>query len=445
LLISGIIKSRDKIISIMAKIKTIHAREILDSRGNPTLEVEVGLTNGVSGKASVPSGASVGKYEAVELRDNDPKRYQGKGVLIACQNVNKTIAEALKGKNIDQQKIDELLIRLDGTENKSKLGANAILGVSLACVRARAKEQRLSLYKSIAKTYKIQNIHPASRGGRGKKYKIPFPMFNIINGGKHAENNLDIQEFMIVPQQKSFKENLRVGAEIFQSLKKVLQTKNLDIRTADEGGYGPDLESNTQAIDLILEATKLAGYEPGKDIYLALDVAANTLYNPKEDAYLLKLEKTSLTRERLISLYQEWVKRYPIISIEDPFSEDDWEGWKQLSPKLKVKNSKLLVVGDDLTVTSAKRLEKAIERKAANAIIIKPNQIGTLTETIGCIKQARQNSWKVIISHRSGETCDSFISDLAMAVGADYIKAGGPSRGERVVKYNRLLEIEEKL
>lgn len=418
-----------------SKIKTVHAREILDSRGNPTLEVKVGLTSGVFGKASVPSGASVGKYEAVELRDNDPKRYQGKGVLKACQNVNGTIAKVLKGKNADQQKIDELLIRLDGTENKSKFGANAILGVSLACVRAGAREKNLPLYKYITKTYKIQDT----------RYKIPVPMFNIMEGGKHAPNNLDIQEFLVVPQQKSFKENLRIGTEIFHNLAKVLQTKNLDIRTADEGGYGPDLESNTQAIDLILEATKLAGYEPGKNIYLALDVAANTLYDTKEDAYVLKLEKATLSRERFISLYQEWVKRYPIISIEDPFAEDDWEGWKQLSSKFKVQNSKLLVVGDDLTVTNVKRLEKAAREEAANAIVIKPNQIGTLTETIESILLAQQNSWKVIISHRSGETCDSFISDLAAAVGADYIKAGAPSRGERVAKYNRLLEIEEEV
>ncbi len=413
---------------MLTKIKTIHAREILDSRGNPTLEVEVELTGGISGKASVPSGASVGKYEAVELRDNDPKRYQGKGVLKACQNVNETITKALKGKDCDQQRIDELMIKLDGTPNKSKLGANATLGVSLACARAAAQEKKLPLYKYIAKIY---NLQPAN-------YKLPVPMFNVMEGGKHAENNLDIQEFMIVPQQKSFKENLRVGVKIFQSLKKTLRVKNLDIRTADEGGYGPNLESNAQAMDLILEAARLAGYEPGKDIFLALDVAANTLYDVKEDAYVLKLEKATLSRERFASLYQEWIKKYPIISLEDPFAEDDWKGWTQL-------DSKILVVGDDLTVTNIKRLEKAIKEEATNAIIIKPNQIGTLTETIKCIKRAQQNSWKVIISHRSGETCDSFISDLAVAIGADYIKAGGPSGGERMAKYNRLLEIEEEL
>ncbi len=418
-----------------SKIKTVHAHEILDSRGNPTLEVRIELTSGTVGRASVPSGASVGKYEAFELRDKDIKRYLGKGVLKACQNVNGTIAKVLKGKEYNQQKIDKLLIRLDGTENKSKLGANAILGVSLACARAAAQEKQLPLYKYITKTYKIQDT----------RYKMPVPMFNIINGGKHAPNNLDIQEFLVVPQEKSLKENLRIGTEIFHNLAKVLQTKNLDTRIADEGGYGPTLETNTQALELILEAIKLAGYKPGLDVNLALDIAANTLYDAKEDTYLLKLEKTALSQERLISLYQEWIKRYPIISIEDGLSEDGWEGWGQLNSKLQITNSKLMVVADDLTATNIKRLEKAIEEKAANTIVIKPNQVGTLTETIESILLAQQNSWKVIISHRSGETCDSFISDLAAAVGADYIKAGAPSRGERVAKYNRLLEIEEEI
>jgi len=337
-----------------SKIKTVHAHEILDSRGNPTLEVRIELTSGTVGRASVPSGASVGKYEAFELRDKDIKRYLGKGVLKACQNVNGTIAKVLKGKEYNQQKIDKLLIRLDGTENKSKLGANAILGVSLACARAAAQEKQLPLYKYITKTYKIQDT----------RYKMPVPMFNIINGGKHAPNNLDIQEFLVVPQEKSLKENLRIGTEIFHNLAKVLQTKNLDTRIADEG---------------------------------------------------------------------------------DGLSEDGWEGWGQLNSKLQITNSKLMVVADDLTATNIKRLEKAIEEKAANTIVIKPNQVGTLTETIESILLAQQNSWKVIISHRSGETCDSFISDLAAAVGADYIKAGAPSRGERVAKYNRLLEIEEEI
>jgi len=418
-----------------SKIKTVHAREILDSRGNPTLEVRVELTSGTVGRASVPSGSSVGKYEAFELRDRDVKRYLGKGALIACQNVNGTIAKVLKSKEYNQQKIDKLLIRLDGTENKSKLGANAILGVSLACARAAAQESKLPLYKYISKIYNLKS----------KIQNLPVPMFNIINGGKHAPNNLDIQEFLVVPQEKSFKENLRIGTEIFHNLVKVLQAKNLDTRIADEGGYGPTLETNTQALELILEAVKVAGYKPGLDVNLALDIAANTLYDAKEDTYLLKLEKTALSQERLISLYQEWIKRYPIISIEDGLSEDDWEGWTRLNVKCQMSNVKCLVVADDLTVTNVKRLEKAIKEKAANAIVIKPNQVGTLTETIECILLAGQNSWKVIISHRSGETCDSFISDLAVAVGADYIKAGAPSRGERVAKYNRLLEIEEEV
>lgn len=427
------------------KIKNIYAREILDSRGNPTVEVSVQLIGGTKAKAAVPSGASTGAQEAVELRDKDLKRYGGKGVLSACQNVNEKISKALKGKNVTQQKkIDEIMIELDGTENKSRLGANAILGVSLACARAAAKEKKLPLYKYIAKTFYQKATR--RRVAFVDNFRLPTPMFNIINGAKHADNNLDFQEFMIVPQgEKNFSQKVQMGAEIFHNLEKILQSKNLGTNVANEGGFAPNVETNAQAFEFILEAIKKSGNEPEKDIKFAIDAGANSFFNKKENQYVLKADGASLSPERLISLYAEWARKYPLFSVEDGLYEDDWENWKALSGKLKVISNKFLVVGDDLTVTNVKRIKKAIEKNCANAIIIKPNQIGTLTETIEAVKLTQKAKWKIIISHRSGETCDAFISDLSVAVGADYIKAGSLSRSERLAKYNRLMEIEEEV
>ncbi len=433
------------------KIKNIHAREILDSRGNPTVEAEVQLIGGVRERAAVPSGASTGSYETLELRDNDPKRYDGKGVLKVCRNIDEKISKVLKGCNVTQQKkIDQIMIELDGTENKSFLGGNAILAVSLACARAAAKEKKLPLYKYISEKFKIPARNGSAvgdAGGQNSEFRIPIPMFNIFNGGKHADNNLDFQEFMIIPQNGKilFKQKVQIGAEIFHSLKKVLLSKNLDTDVANEGGFAPDVETNNQAFEMILEAVKKAGYEAEKDVKFALDAGATTFYDKKENQYILKGEGVSLSPERLISLYVEWAGKYPMFSIEDGLYEDDWKGWKRLNNKLKVINNKLLIVGDDLTVTNIKRIKRAISQNCANAVIIKPNQIGTLTETIEAIKIAKEADWKIIISHRSGETCDAFISDLAVGVGADYIKAGSLSRSERTAKYNRLMEIEEEI
>ena len=418
------------------KIKKIQAREILDSRGNPTVEVEIVSDNKIKAKASVASGASTGEFEAIELRDGDKTRYNRKGVLNACANVNKKIDKALKGQNItNQKKIDQIMLELDGTENKSNLGANAILSVSLACARAAAKASNKSLYKYLAKSfqYPISNI------------QYPVPMFNILNGGKHADSGLSIQEFMIVPSGvKTAKEQIRAGSEIFHCLKDILLSRGYSTGVGDEGGFAPKLESHTEAFDLILAAVKKAGYQAGKEIFLAIDAAANSFFLPQENKYLLKPEGISLDRDRLIALYLEWAKKYPLISIEDGLNENDWEGWRTLSRKfikLKVHKVGIMIVADDLTVTNAERLGKAVKNKCANAIIIKPNQIGTLTETMECVKTAQKASWKIIVSHRSGETCDDFIADLAVAAGADYLKAGSLSRGERLAKYNRLMYI----
>ncbi len=425
------------------KIKKIYAREILDSRGDPTIEVKAELADGLIGKAKVPSGASTGSYEAMELRDNDPKRYGGKGVLTACDNVNSIIAPALKGKNVSkQQEIDKLMIALDGTPNKAKLGANAILGVSLACAAAAAKAKKNPLYKYIAKTYGFSFFET-----QFSNYKLPTPMFNVFNGGKHADTNLDFQELMILPVKNaiSFKERVRIGAEIFHQLGKVLTANNLDTDVGNEGGYSPDISSPKQAAELIVEAVAQAGYELGRDVGLGMDVGSSTLFDSKENLYVLKGAGVALTPERLISLYIEWINKYKFISIEDGLNEDDWVGWKSMKEKLSEIDKNFMVIGDDLTVTNEKRIKKAIEDDCANAIIIKLNQIGTLTETIEVVKTAQRAGWKIIVSHRSGETCDSFIADLAVAVGADFIKAGSLSRGERLAKYNRLMEIEEEL
>lgn len=419
------------------KIKNITAREILDSRGDPTLEVKVELFGKIEAAASVPSGASTGHTEALELRDNDPKRYGGKGVLKACENANKIIAKSLKGKDAaDQQKIDKAMIELDGTENKSKLGANAILAVSLACARAAAKAERMLLHKYISTIY---NLKPAI-------HSLPTPMFNVFNGGSHADTNLDIQEIIIMPlADVSFSEKVRYGAEVFHELKNVLIGHNLDTDVGNEGGYAPDIQSTTMAFDLIIEAVKKAGYEPGRDIALAIDAGANTFYDSKENHYVFKADKISLPAERLVSLYAEWITKYPLISIEDPLNENDWEGWQNAHRRLKTIKGGLMIVADDLTATNPARTERAIKTAAGNAIIIKPNQIGTLTEAVETAKIAQNAGWKIIVSHRSGETCDSFISDLAVAVGADFIKAGSLSRSERLAKYNRLMEIESEI
>lgn len=420
-----------------AKIKNIIAREILDSRGNPTIEVKVELIGKIVAIAGVPSGASTGGSEALELRDGDLKRYGGKGVLNAVKNINEIIAKALKGKDVTrQQEIDEKMINLDGTANKTNLGANAILGVSLACARAGAIASKLPLYEYIAKTYSLPATH----------YSLPTPMFNIFNGGSHADTNLDIQEIMIIPQsENSFAEKIRCGAEIFHELKNVLTQHNLDTDIGNEGGYAPDIKSTTFAFDLVLEAIKRAGYNIGKDVSLGIDAGANSFYNVKENHYVLKADGVSLTSERLVSLYIEWIGKYNLISVEDPLNEKDWIEWRKAFIRLKTAKGGTMVVTDDLTVTNIKLLEKAIKDAVGNTIIIKLNQIGTLSETIEAVKMARSAGWKIIVSHRSGETCDSFIADLAVAVGSDFIKAGSLSRGERLAKYNRLMEIEGEL
>ncbi len=422
---------------MIAKIKNIVARQILDSRGDPTIEVKVELTGKISAKAAVPSGASTGKTEAIELRDGDETKYGGKGVLKACENVNKIIAEAIKGMDVfRQEEIDKKMIELDGTENKARLGANAILAVSLACARAAAKAAKVPLYEYIAKAYSFSSAN----------YSLPTPMFNVFNGGSHADTNLDIQEIMLIPiADIPFYEKVRYGAEVFHELKNVLTQHNLDTDVGNEGGYAPDIQSTIMAFDLIMESIKRKGYVPGQDIALGIDAGANSFYDEKEDQYVFKAEKISLSGERLISLYLEWIGKYPLISVEDPLNETDWQGWQNGYRRLKTAKGDLMVITDDLTVTNPTRTERAIKESAGNAIIIKLNQVGTLTETIETVKIARAAGWKIIVSHRSGETCDDFIADLAVAVSADFIKAGSLSRSERLAKYNRLIEIEEEL
>ncbi|MCK4591946.1 phosphopyruvate hydratase [Candidatus Parcubacteria bacterium] len=421
----------------MNKIKKIKAREILDSRGNPTVEVEVVLENKIKAVAAVPSGASTGEFEALELRDGDKSRYSGKGVLKACENVNKEIAKALKGQPVTaQKKIDKIMLDLDGTENKSNLGANAILGVSLACARVGAAVTNKPLYKYIAKTYQLPITN----------YQLPIPMFNILNGGKHVDSGLSIQEFMIVPKGiKTTKEKIRAGSEIFHNLKSILSANGYSTGVGDEGGFAPKLDSHAQTFDLISSAVKKSNYELRKDVFIAIDAATNSFFSLDDNKYILKPENISLDYQRLIALYLEWIKKYPLFSIEDGLNEEDWNEWKEMKKKLIAENSNLMIVADDLTVTNTKRLQKAIDNDCANAIIIKLNQIGTLSKTIECVKMAQKAKWKIIVSHRSGETCDDFITDLAVAVGADFLKAGSLSRGERLAKYNRLMEIENEL
>ena len=414
----------------MSEIIDIHAREILDSRGNPTVEVDVNLATGAFGRAAVPSGASTGEHEAVELRDNDANRYLGKGVQQAVENVNTAIAEALVGEDVfAQNDIDTAMCELDGTENKSRLGANAILGVSLAVAKAAADEVAQPLYRYI--------------GGANAK-ELPLPMMNILNGGSHADNNVDIQEFMIMPAgAKSFAEALRMGAEIFHSLKAVLQARNCNTAVGDEGGFAPDLGSNEEAIAVIIEAIEGASYVPGDDVLLALDAASSEFYNRDTGTYELKAEaQPTKSPAEMVAFYTELCEKYPIVSIEDGMDENDWEGWKQLT---EVIGDKVQLVGDDLFVTNTARLQQGIDGEIGNSILIKVNQIGTLTETLDAIELARRFNYTAVVSHRSGETEDTTISDLVVATNAGQIKTGSLSRTDRVCKYNQLLRIEEDL
>lgn len=406
------------------KIINVLGREILDSRGNPTVEAEVTLENGITTTASVPSGASTGSREALELRDNDKTRYLGKGVLKAVNNINTIIKDNLINKELEQVTIDKLLIELDGTENKSKLGANATLAVSLACFKASSMLENKELYAYLS----------------SGKVSIPIPMINIINGGAHADNNIDIQEFMIVPLVKTIKERVRVSSEVFHTLKEILKAQKLNTAVGDEGGFAPNLEYNTLALDLIMEAIIKAGYTPGKDICIALDIAASELYNKESKKY--HIDKRELSSDELIKYYVTLVNKYPIISIEDPFEENDFESLAVLT---KLIGEKVMIVGDDYFVTNRKYLEEGAKIKAGNAILLKANQIGTVTEMIKTILLARKLNYKMIISHRSGETEDTFIADFAVGLSLPFIKTGSMSRGERIAKYNRLIRIEEKL
>ena len=408
-------------------IYKIIAREILDSRGNPTIEVDVTLSDGSLGRAAVPSGASTGEHEAVELRDNDTLRYLGKGVKKAVKIVNTTIANEIIGLDaLNQKNIDEAMISLDGTSNKSKLGANSMLGISIAVAKSASNSKKMPFYEYI---------------NQNKTYTMPIPMMNIINGGSHADNNVDFQEFMVFPiGAKSFSNALQMGTEIFHQLKKVLKNKNLSTSVGDEGGFAPNLKSNNEAIEVILKAIDNAGYKAGKDVYIALDVAASELFD--KDKYIIKSENRSLSSDQMISYYQNIIETYPIISIEDGLDENDWGGWSLMNETL---GDKVQIVGDDLTVTNINRLQKAIDLKAMNAILIKLNQIGTLTETLDAIALAKKADFGAIISHRSGETEDTTIADLAVASGVGQIKTGSASRTDRICKYNQLLRIEQNL
>ncbi len=416
----------------MSEIELVHGRQILDSRGNPTVEVEVELSSGSVGRAAVPSGASTGVHEAVELRDGDKSYYMGKSVLKAVVNVNDVIAPEVTGFDaLYQRDLDKAMIDLDGTPNKGKLGANAILGVSLAAARAQADEAGMPLYRYI---------------GGVNAHVLPVPMMNILNGGKHADNNADIQEFMIVPAgAETFSGALRMGTEIFHSLKALLKSKKLNTAVGDEGGFAPNLESNEKAIELIVEAIGKAGYKPGKDVFIALDVAASEFFDTKEHPGKYALTKSTgeeFDSDGLIALYESWCDKYPVISIEDGLAEDDWDGWKKLTDRL---GGRIQLVGDDLFVTNPARLAQGIEKGVANSILIKVNQIGTLTETLDAIELAKRNGYTAVVSHRSGETEDTTIADIVVAMNAGQIKTGSASRTDRICKYNQLLRIEEEL
>lgn len=414
----------------MSLIEDIKARQILDSRGNPTVEVDVITQNGIIGRAAVPSGASTGKHEAVELRDDDKSKYLGKGVLQAVQNVNTTIADELVGFSVfEQSLLDKIMIEIDGTPNKAKLGANAILGVSLAVAKAAAKEAGQSLYRYV---------------GGVNANTLPVPMMNILNGGSHADNSIDFQEFMVMPVgAPSFSEALRWGAEVFHHLKSVLKKKGLSTNVGDEGGFAPNIGSNQEAIEVVLQAIETAGYRPGEDFMIAMDAASSEFYDAETGLYHFKKSTgDKLTSSEMVSFWTEWSNKYPIISIEDGMDEDDWAGWKQLTDSI---GSKVQLVGDDLFVTNVKRLQQGIDQKVANSILIKVNQIGSLTETIDAINLGRINGYKSIMSHRSGETEDNTIADLAVALNTGQIKTGSASRSDRMAKYNQLLRIEEEL
>ena len=408
-------------------IQNVFAREILDSRGTPTVEVEVTLTSGVRGRAAVPSGASTGAHEALELRDKDPKRYLGKGVQKAVENVKKQIAPHIMGQKAESfesvKQVDKMMLDFDGTENKSKLGANAMLGVSLALSKAIALDQKKELFQFLSQSSKMQ---------------LPVPLMNVLNGGAHANNGVDVQEFMIVPKCGSFSDSLRAGSEIFHTLKKILDEKGFSVAVGDEGGFAPKLKRNEDAMEFLMMAIEKAGYKAGGNVFLALDVAATELY--KDGKYTW--EEKLLSSQELAGVYEQWAKKYPLISVEDGLSEDDWSGWINMTAQL---GSKMQLVGDDLFVTNPKRLERGIKEKAANALLVKVNQIGTLSETLDAVKMAQKNNYNTIMSHRSGETEDATIADLSVAFGSQQIKTGSLCRGERTAKYNQLLRIEEKL
>ncbi len=414
----------------MSYIDHIHARQILDSRGNPTVEVDVITENGIIGRAAVPSGASTGKYEAVELRDEDPTLYLGKGVLKAISHVNDIIAPELVGYEVfEQNLIDKIMLQLDGSANKSKLGANAILGVSLAVAKAAAQEAKLPLFRYI---------------GGANANTLPVPMMNILNGGSHADNGIDFQEFMVMPvKASSFSQALRMGTEIFHYLKKVLKDKGLSTNVGDEGGFAPNLRSNVEAIEVVLQAIEKAGYRPGEDVFIAMDAASSEFYNAEEKVYHFKKSTgDKLTSTQMADYWKEWAQKYPIISIEDGMDEDDWQGWKMMTDAI---GKKVQIVGDDLFVTNVERLQQGIQQQIANAILIKVNQIGSLTETINTVQMATRHSYKSVMSHRSGETEDATIADLAVALNTGQIKTGSASRSDRMAKYNQLLRIEEQL
>ncbi len=414
----------------MSQIAEIHARQILDSRGNPTVEVDVYTDAGVLGRAAVPSGASTGKHEAVELRDNDKGKFLGKGVLKAVSNINKAISEELKGYSVfDQAHVDKAMIDMDGTENKENLGANAILGVSLAVAKAAAASSGQALFRYV---------------GGVNACLLPVPMMNILNGGAHADNNIDFQEFMVMPAgASSFSESIRMGTEIFHHLKSVLKKNGLSTNVGDEGGFAPALSSNEEAIKIVLRAVETAGLRPGKDVFIAIDAAASEFYDAKTKKYHLKKSSgEKLSSAAMVAFWEKWCRDYPIVSIEDGLAEDDWEGWKMLTEKL---GNKVQLVGDDLFVTNVKRLKDGISKNVANSILVKVNQIGTLTETIDAVKLAQSNGYTAVISHRSGETEDTTIADLAVALNTGQIKTGSASRSDRIAKYNQLLRIEEAL
>jgi enolase len=414
----------------MTKIVSIHARQILDSRGNPTVEADVTTENGIIGRAAVPSGASTGKHEAVELRDGDIDVYVGKGVLKAVNNVNTLISDELKGMSVNEQaSIDKAMIELDGTENKSKLGANAMLAVSMAVANAAAQENNQMLFEYL---------------GDDDLTILPIPMMNILNGGSHADNSIDFQEFMVMPVgADSFSDALRMGTEVFHNLKEVLKSKGFSTNVGDEGGFAPNIGSNVEAIEIVLQAIEKAGYKPGEDMYIAMDAAASEFYNAEENVYHFHQSTgEKLTPSEMVSFWKDWSEKYPILSIEDGLDEDDWDGWKQLTEAI---GEKVQLVGDDLFVTNVNRLSTGIEKGIANSILVKVNQIGTLTETIDAVKLAQDNSYTSVMSHRSGETEDTTIADLAVALSTGQIKTGSASRSDRMAKYNQLLRIEEKL